>query len=61
MVAADRAYQAHAVFVEVEGLTFGIYRDGCDEAGLPHCSAHGLRKAANRQTLAEDAMNPAIQ
>jgi integrase len=20
-------------------------RDRCDEAGLPHCSAHGLRKA----------------
>lgn len=22
------------------------FRDRCDEAGLPHCSAHGLRKAA---------------
>lgn len=69
-------------------------RDWCNEAGLPHCSAHGLRKAAtrrsaesgatnqelkamggwttdrqvavytenaNRQTLAENAMNPVIQ
>jgi integrase len=25
---------------------FGIkFRDWCDQAGLPHCSAHGLRKA----------------
>ena len=22
------------------------FRDRCNEAGLPHCSAHGLRKAA---------------
>ena len=22
------------------------FRECCDEAGLPHCSAHGLRKAA---------------
>jgi integrase len=28
------------------------FRDQCDEAGLPHCSAHGLRKAAARR-LAE--------
>jgi integrase len=25
------------------------FRDRCDEAGLPHCSAHGLRKAAATQ------------
>ncbi len=25
------------------------FRDRCDEAGLPHCSAHGLRKAAARR------------
>ena len=24
------------------------FRDRCDEASLPHCSAHGLRKAARR-------------
>jgi integrase len=29
------------------------FRDQCDEAGLPRCSAHGLRKAAARR-LAED-------
>jgi integrase len=28
------------------------FREACDEAGLPHCSAHGLRKAAARR-LAE--------
>ena len=28
------------------------FRFRCDEAGLPHCSAHGLRKAAARR-LAE--------
>src|SRR5262249_48902375 len=25
------------------------FRDRCNEAGLPHCSAHGLRKAAARR------------
>jgi integrase len=30
----------------------GWFRERCDEAGLPHCSAHGLRKAACRR-LAE--------
>lgn len=28
------------------------FREACDAAGLPHCSAHGLRKAASRR-LAE--------
>jgi integrase len=28
------------------------FREQCDKAGLPHCSAHGLRKAAARR-LAE--------
>ena len=28
------------------------FRDRCDKAGLPHCSAHGLRKAMSRR-LAE--------
>lgn len=28
------------------------FRERCDEAGLPHCSAHGLRKASS-QLLAE--------
>ena len=25
------------------------FRDACDKAGLPHCSAHGLRKASARR------------
>jgi integrase len=36
-----------------EASTFSHwFRDQCDKAGLPHCSAHGLRKAAARR-LAE--------
>ena len=36
-----------------EGSSFSRwFRHQCDEAGLPHCSAHGLRKAAARR-LAE--------
>jgi integrase len=33
------------------------FRDQCDAAGLPHCSAHGLRKAAARR-LAEAGCTP---
>jgi integrase len=33
------------------------FRDQCDEVGLPHCSAHGLRKAAARR-LAEAGCTP---
>lgn len=32
------------------------FRERCDEAGLPHCSSHGLRKAAARR-LAEAGNN----
>ncbi|MCO6424559.1 hypothetical protein CN135_27350 [Sinorhizobium meliloti] len=32
------------------------FRDRCNEAGLPHCSAHGLRKAAARR-MAEGGMS----
>src|SRR5262249_18376826 len=32
------------------------FRDWCNEAGLPHCSAHGLRKAICRR-LAEAGCN----
>jgi integrase len=36
-----------------EGSAFSRwFREQCDKAGLPHCSAHGLRKAAARR-LAE--------
>jgi integrase len=33
----------------------GWLRDRCDEAGLPHCSAHGLRKAAATRLANEGA------
>jgi integrase len=29
----------------------GWFRDRCDEAGLPQCSAHGLRKAGRRRLV----------
>lgn len=32
------------------------FRDRCNEAGLPHCTAHGLRKAAARR-MAEGGMS----
>jgi integrase len=56
IVAASRD---HLTFVTTrlggpfQGSTFSRwFRDQCDRAGLPHCSAHGLRKAAARR-LAE--------
>jgi integrase len=37
---------------------FGMrFRQWCDEAGLPHCSAHGLRKATAAR-LAERGASP---
>jgi integrase len=39
-----------------KGLS-GWMRDRCNEAGLPDCSAHGLRKAVSRR-LAEAGMSP---
>ena len=32
-------------------------RDWCDQANLPHCSAHGLRKATPTQ-MAEEGATP---
>ena len=41
-----------------EASTFSHwFRDQCDKAELPHCSAHGLRKAAARR-LAEAGCAP---
>lgn len=45
--------------VHKKGETFtaagfgGWFRDRCDEAGLPHCTAHGVRKIA-AETVAEN-------
>lgn len=39
------------------------FRDWCDEAGLPHCSIHGLRKAMSRllaESGASDAEGQAV-
>lgn len=33
------------------------FRDRCDEAGLPQCSAHGLRKAMSRRLAESGATN----
>lgn len=36
-------------------------RQWCDEAGLPHCSAHGLRKAAARRAAELEATNQQLK
>lgn len=36
-------------------------RDWCSEAGLPHCSAHGLRKAATRRSAESGATNQELK
>jgi integrase len=55
----EAAPRDHLTFVTTrrggpfQGAAFSRwFREQCDEAGLPHCSAHGLRKAAARR-LAE--------
>ena len=37
------------------------FRDRCDEAGLPRCSAHGLRKAASRRLAEAGCTNQQIK
>ncbi len=37
------------------------FRQWCDEAGLPHCSAHGLRKAAARRFAEAGCSNQQIK
>ena len=37
------------------------FREQCDAAGLPHCSAHGLRKAASRRLAEAGASNQMIK
>jgi integrase len=37
------------------------FRERCDEAGLPHCSAHGLRKAAARRLAEAGCSNQQIK
>jgi integrase len=35
----------------------GWFRERCDEAGLHHCSAHGLRKAAATRLIEQRGRN----
>lgn len=37
------------------------FRERCDEAGLPHCAAHGLRKAAARRLAEAGCTNAQIK
>lgn len=37
------------------------FRLRCNEAGLPHCSAHGLRKAASRRAAEANQSNQSIK
>ena len=37
------------------------FRDRCNEAGLPQCSAHGLRKAASRRLAEVGCSNQQIK
>lgn len=37
------------------------FRDWCNEAGLPHCSAHGLRKAISRRLAELNSSNQSIK
>jgi integrase len=37
------------------------FRRRCDEAGLPHCTAHGLRKAASRRAAEAGLSNQSIK
>ncbi len=39
----------------------GRMREWCDQAGLPHCSAHGLRKAISRRMAESGAGNQGIK
>ena len=37
------------------------FREWCDEAGLPHCSAHGVRKALARRAAEQGATNQQLK
>lgn len=42
--------------------SFGnMFRDWCNEAGLPHCTSHGLRKAISRRLAEEGVGNAGIK
>lgn len=39
----------------------GWFREQCDAAGLPHCSAHGLRKATMRRMAEQEMPNKTMK
>ena len=57
-IIADTPAEHMTFITTIRGHPFGMtgfgkwFREQCDAAGLPHCTAHGLRKAAARR-LAE--------
>lgn len=57
-IIADTPAEHMTFITTIRGHPFGMtgfgkwFREACDAAGLPHCTAHGLRKAAARR-LAE--------
>lgn len=66
--AIDAAPSEHLCFVPSErgrpysAASFGnMFRQWCDDAGLPHCTAHGLRKAISRRMAEEGIGNAGIK
>lgn len=66
--AIDAMPVKHLCFVPSErgkpytAASFGnMFREWCDQAGLPHCTAHGLRKAISRRMAEEGIGNAGIK
>ncbi|WP_457799016.1 tyrosine-type recombinase/integrase [Methylocystis sp. S23] len=43
-----------------QGVFGNLFREACDKAGLKHCSAHGLRKAAATRLAEAGATVPQL-
>lgn len=66
--AIDAAPSDHLCFVPSDrgrpysAASFGnMFRSWCDDAGLPHCTFHGLRKAISRRMAEEGIGNAGIK
>lgn len=66
--AIDSMPKGHLCFVPSDrgraysAASFGnMFRRWCDDAGLPHCTAHGLRKAISRRLAEEGIGNAGIK
>jgi integrase/recombinase XerD len=61
IIAATASAGARTFLATEYGKTFSPngfgnkFRDWCDQAGLPHCSAHGLRKAIAARLSEQEA------